>query len=94
MAERFSVRGAYLEETIQLWRHLWSGSSEPFHGRFHDVSDFVFGPLPAQRSSLPIWIGGRNEAALARAGRLLIPSPLPFAVTPAKAGVQLLPIFG
>ncbi len=70
MAERFSVRGAYLEETILLWRHLWSGSREPFHGRFHNLTDFVFGPLPAQRSSLPIWIGGRNDAALARAGRL------------------------
>src|SRR5689334_2341068 len=70
MTERFPVRGAYLEETIQLWRHLWSGSREPFRGRFHDLTDFIFGPLPAQRSSLPIWIGGRNDAALARAGRL------------------------
>ena len=70
MAERFSVRGAYLDETIRLWRHLWSGSREPFAGRFHQLSDFVFGPLPAQRSSLPIWIGGRNDAALERAGRL------------------------
>jgi probable F420-dependent oxidoreductase len=70
MAERYAVRGAYLEETIRLWRHLWSGSTEPFEGRFHHLTDFVFGPLPAQRSSLPIWIGGRNDAALARAGRL------------------------
>jgi len=70
MADRFAVRGAYLDETIRLWRHLWSGSTEPFDGRFHQLRDFVFGPLPAQRSSLPIWIGGRNEAALARAGRL------------------------
>ncbi|HET7473734.1 MAG TPA: LLM class flavin-dependent oxidoreductase, partial [Candidatus Limnocylindrales bacterium] len=68
--DRFAVRGAYLDETIRLWRHLWSGSTEPFDGRFHQLRDFVFGPLPAQRSSLPIWIGGRNEAALARAGRL------------------------
>ena len=70
MAERFTVRGAYLDETIRLWRHLWSGSGEPFRARFHDLSDFVFGPLPAQRSALPIWIGGRTEAALERAGRL------------------------
>jgi probable F420-dependent oxidoreductase len=70
MAERFSVRGAYLEETVALWRHLWSGSREPFHGRFHQLDDFVFGPLPAQRSSLPIWIGGRTEPALRRAGRI------------------------
>lgn len=70
MADRFAVRGAYLDETIRLWRHLWSGSSERFDGRFHALSDFVFGPLPAQRSSLPIWIGGRSAAALDRAGRL------------------------
>jgi probable F420-dependent oxidoreductase len=70
MAERFSVRGAYLEETVALWRHLWSGSREPYHGQFHQLDDFVFGPLPAQRSSLPIWIGGRSEPALRRAGRI------------------------
>src|SRR3954451_24611655 len=29
---RFAVRGAYVEETIALWRHVWSGSGEPFAG--------------------------------------------------------------
>ena len=67
-ADRFHVRGAYLDETITLWRHLWSGSSEPFHGRFHTIDDFVFGPLPVQ-APLPIVIGGRAEPALERAGR-------------------------
>jgi probable F420-dependent oxidoreductase len=70
VAARFAVRGAYVEETIGLWRHLWAGTGEPFVGRFHQVSDYAFGPLPAQRSALPIWIGGRAEAALQRAGRL------------------------
>jgi probable F420-dependent oxidoreductase len=70
MVDRFAVRGAYVEETIGLWRHLWSGSGERFEGRFHQLSDFVFGPLPAQGAALPIWIGGRAEAALERAGRL------------------------
>ncbi|HYN69633.1 MAG TPA: TIGR03619 family F420-dependent LLM class oxidoreductase [Candidatus Eisenbacteria bacterium] len=70
VGDRFHVRGAYLEETIRLWRHLWSGSTEPFHGRFHSFDDFVFGPLPPQGERLPIWIGGRNEKALERAGRL------------------------
>jgi probable F420-dependent oxidoreductase len=69
-ADRFHVRGAYLDEAIALWRHLWSGSTEPFDGRFHPLRDFSFGPLPAQRSSVPIWIGGRAEAALRRTGRL------------------------
>ena len=68
-ADRFHVRGAYLDETIRLWRHLWSGSTEPFRGRFHTIEDFAFGPLPAQ-PHLPIIVGGRAEAALRRAGTL------------------------
>lgn len=70
VAERFHARGAYLEETIGLFRHLWSGSTEPFHGRFHGFDDFTFGPLPAQGAAVPIWLGGRSEKALQRAGRL------------------------
>jgi alkanesulfonate monooxygenase SsuD/methylene tetrahydromethanopterin reductase-like flavin-dependent oxidoreductase (luciferase family) len=69
-AGRFDQRGTYLSETISLWRHLWSGSSEPFVGRFHQLEDFVFNPLPPQGADLPIWIGGRKEPALRRAGRL------------------------
>jgi probable F420-dependent oxidoreductase len=69
-ADRFHVRGAYLDETIALWRHLWSGSTEPFDGRFHPLRDFAFEPLPAQRSSVPIWLGGRADAALRRTGRV------------------------
>jgi probable F420-dependent oxidoreductase len=69
VSDRFHVRGAYLDETIDVWRHLWSGSSEPFHGRFHQFDDFVFSPLPAQGGSVPIVIGGRAEPALKRAGR-------------------------
>jgi probable F420-dependent oxidoreductase len=67
-ADRFHVRGAYLDETVSLWRHLWSGSTEPFHGRFHTIDDFVFGPLPEQ-APLPIVMGGRAARALERAGR-------------------------
>ncbi|HSL75677.1 MAG TPA: TIGR03619 family F420-dependent LLM class oxidoreductase [Candidatus Limnocylindrales bacterium] len=65
---QFRVRGAYLDETIDLWRHLWSGSTEPFRGRFHQFDDFVFAPLPAQGGSVPIVVGGRAEPALRRAG--------------------------
>jgi probable F420-dependent oxidoreductase len=69
-ADRFAVRGAYLDETIRLWRHLWSGSREPFRGRFHPLDDFEFEPLPPQGAELPILVGGRAEPALRRAGAL------------------------
>ena len=70
MEDRFRVRGAYLDETIRLWRHLWSGSTDPFVGRFHSMEDFAFGPLPAQGAGLPIVVGGRAQRALQRAGTL------------------------
>jgi probable F420-dependent oxidoreductase len=70
MSDRFAVRGAYIEETIALWRHLWAGSGDAFDGRFNQMSDYAFGPMPTQGAALPIWIGGRADAALERAGRL------------------------
>ena len=70
VAERFHVRGAYLDETIRLWRHLWSGSTEPFRGRFHTMEDFVFGPLPDQGANLPIVVGASAAPALRRVGEL------------------------
>lgn len=69
-ADRFHRRGAYLEEAIAIWRHLWGGGTGPFDGRFHSFGEVRFGPLPPQGAALPIWMGGRDERALRRAGRL------------------------
>jgi probable F420-dependent oxidoreductase len=68
--DRYKVRGAYLEESVEIWRHLWRGEDGPFHGRFHSFEEIRFGPLPAQGETVPIWFGGRDERALARAGRM------------------------
>ena len=67
---RFTQRGAYLSEAVAIWRQLWSGSTGPFNGRFHSWDEISFAPLPTQGADLPIWFGGRDEAALRRAGRL------------------------
>jgi probable F420-dependent oxidoreductase len=66
----FHRRGAYLNESIAIWRHLWSGSEEPFKGKFHAFHDYAFAPLPPQGAALPIIVGGGSEAALRRAGEL------------------------
>ncbi|MEX1297253.1 MAG: TIGR03619 family F420-dependent LLM class oxidoreductase [Candidatus Limnocylindrales bacterium] len=68
--ERFGHRGAWLEETVRLWRHLWSGETGPYRGRFDGWDEGYFSPLPAQGAELPIWIGATAEAALRRAGRI------------------------
>lgn len=67
-ADRFRRRGAYLNESIALWRHLWSGRTDPFVGEFHQLNDFTFQPLPPQGANLPIWSSGRSDRALARVG--------------------------
>jgi alkanesulfonate monooxygenase SsuD/methylene tetrahydromethanopterin reductase-like flavin-dependent oxidoreductase (luciferase family) len=55
---------------VTIWRHLWSGDTGGFHGRFHEFDEVRFAPLPPQGENLPVWFGGRDERALRRAGRL------------------------
>lgn len=89
----FHTRGARLDEAIRLFRHLWSGSREPFVGRFYGFQDGVFDPLPVQGERLSLLIGGRSGAALRRAGRLadlwqtttLTPEAFPSAVARIRA---------
>lgn len=69
-AERFARRGAYLDETIRLWRHLWSGATTPFDGVFHQLSDYSFAPLPPRGAAIPIWCGGRSARAVRRTAEL------------------------
>ncbi len=66
----FRNRGRRLEEVIRLYRHLFSGSGEPFRGDYHSYDDGVFDPLPVRREALPIMLGGNSDAAVRRAARL------------------------
>lgn len=68
--DRFSRRGAYLDEAVALWRHLWSGDTAPFDGQFHHLEDYEFAPLPVQGDRIPIHCGGRSARALDRVVRL------------------------
>ena len=68
--DRFRVRGKYLDETIALWRHLFSGRTDPFVGKFHQLRDFTFQPLPPQGKDFRIWASGRSDRGLARVGTI------------------------
>ena len=68
--DRFRHRGAWLEETVALWRHLWAGGEGPYRGRFDSFDEGYFSPLPPQGAELPVWIGATAEPALRRAGRI------------------------
>jgi probable F420-dependent oxidoreductase len=69
-ADRFHRRGAYLDETIHVWRHLWTTPQQPFEGEFYHLSDVAFGPAPFTAGGPAVWVGGSSLAARRRAGRL------------------------
>jgi probable F420-dependent oxidoreductase len=62
-------RGARVTEGIEVVRTLWRDSPASFQGRFTQFDGVSIDPKPVQRPAPPIWVGGRSDAALARAGR-------------------------
>jgi len=63
-------RGARVNEGIEVLRTLWTQAPASFSGRFVKFEGVSIDPKPAQPGGPPIWIGGRSDAALQRAGRL------------------------
>jgi probable F420-dependent oxidoreductase len=61
-------RGARVNEAIDVVRTLWRDTPASFHGRFTRFESVSIDPKPVQQLP-PIWIGGRSDAALTRAGR-------------------------
>jgi probable F420-dependent oxidoreductase len=62
-------RGARVTEAIDVVRALWRDTPASFKGRFTRFEGVSLDPKPVQQPGPPIWIGGRSDAALARAGR-------------------------
>jgi probable F420-dependent oxidoreductase len=63
-------RAARADEMIALMRRLWTDENVTFEGKFYSVNDVTIMPRPWQKNGLPIWIGGRSQAAMRRTGRL------------------------
>lgn len=57
-------RGRRTDEALDLLTRLFAGDAVSVGG--HEVT---LDPLPVQRPRPPLWIGGRKEAAMRRAGR-------------------------
>jgi alkanesulfonate monooxygenase SsuD/methylene tetrahydromethanopterin reductase-like flavin-dependent oxidoreductase (luciferase family) len=64
-------RFARLDETVALWRQLWTGEGPAsFHGevlRFDAIPRLA---RPYRHGGPPVWLGGAAPAALSRTGRL------------------------
>ncbi len=62
-------RGRRANEAIRLIKHLWTGESVTFEGRFYSCRDVTLLPTPIQTPHPPIWVAGREDAAMRRAAR-------------------------
>lgn len=65
----FKERGRRTDEAIRVMRRLWSEDEVTHQGEFYTLDRITIFPKPWQRD-LPIWIGGKSDAAVRRAARL------------------------
>lgn len=65
----YRSRGAVLDEWLDIARRCWTGSVEPFEGRFYRLPEAIYcRPTPVRRP--PVLIGGMSHHALERAGHV------------------------
>jgi probable F420-dependent oxidoreductase len=68
LGANFDDRGAVLDEWLAIARRCWTGTVEPFEGRYYRLPEAIYcRPTPTRH--LPVLIGGMSRHALERAGR-------------------------
>jgi alkanesulfonate monooxygenase SsuD/methylene tetrahydromethanopterin reductase-like flavin-dependent oxidoreductase (luciferase family) len=63
-------RGARTNEAMLALRELFSQRAASFAGRFFAFDGISIHPRAVQPGGPPLWVGGRSDAAIRRAGRL------------------------
>jgi probable F420-dependent oxidoreductase len=64
------TRGRRANEVLHVMRRLWAEEHVTHEGEFFRFEDATLLPRPAQKPHPPVWVGGRSEAAIKRAGTL------------------------
>lgn len=67
MGAPFNKRGRKADEMIDILYDLWDDGYAEHHGEFYDFNRVGMFPPPEQK--IPIWVGGKTEAAMKRAAR-------------------------
>ena len=62
------TRGKRTDEMLQVMQRLFTEEHVSHHGDFFDFEDITLLPFPAQKPYPPIWVSGRSDAAMRRAG--------------------------
>lgn len=64
-------RFARLDDTVKLWRQLWSGRGPTsFHGEVLHLDDIPSSTTPFDSDAIPVWLAADTARARARAGAL------------------------
>lgn len=83
-------RGRRTDEAMTVMRRLWREDSVTHEGQFYTLHDVTIAPKPVQ-APIPVWVGGRTNAAQRRVARIgdgwLVSSATPDEV---KEGVELI----
>lgn len=67
MGQSPRARGRRMDEMIEVMGRFWREGTTEFHGEFFDFGPTGMYPLPP--SPVPVWVGGKSDAAIARAVR-------------------------
>ena len=62
----FEKRGRHADETLRVFKTLWTKQMPSFDGEFVRFNAVGFEPKPLQRPHPPIWVGGSSPGALRR----------------------------
>ncbi|MDE0719700.1 MAG: TIGR03619 family F420-dependent LLM class oxidoreductase [Dehalococcoidia bacterium] len=64
------TRGKRTNEMIDVMKRLWTEEHVSHHGASFDFDDVTLLPFPVQKPYPPIWVSGRSDAAMRRAGEM------------------------
>jgi probable F420-dependent oxidoreductase len=62
----YEERGAVTDESLDVFRALWSDGPSSFKGRYYDFEELGAWPKPATPGGIPIWVGGNSAPAFRR----------------------------
>ncbi|PWU24148.1 MAG: LLM class F420-dependent oxidoreductase [Candidatus Rokuibacteriota bacterium] len=66
----FHARGRQADETLRVFKELWTAEKPAFDGTFFRFRDVGFAPKPVQKPHPPIWVGGGSPGAYRRVATL------------------------
>jgi len=62
------TRARRTDESMQILRSLWTQDETTFTGKYFQLRGVQMRPKPTREGGVPLWVGGRSDAALRRTG--------------------------